>query len=115
MINPWIWYIVNDKMPSFPTLSYREIGVFCLWLLFAVLWGTGMFFGMEWFRKTFCEDINEYMYWWPLLLLVLLGAFVALTVWLLPKGLDRAYRKDREAEARRKEKEKKDSQKPEAV
>lgn len=30
MINPWIWYIVNDKMPSFPTLSCREIGVFCL-------------------------------------------------------------------------------------
>ena len=93
MINPWTWYIVNDKMPDFPILEYREIGVFCIWLLCAFLLAAGMYL---------IARLIGFGMWYMLIFTVSLTAFVLLTVWLLPKALDRAYRKTKEKEMKKK-------------
>ena len=97
MINPWTWYIVNDEMPEFPTLEYREIGVFCIWLLCAFGWAAGMYFT----AKSIGFGSEDFMLWYLLAYAASLTAFVLLTAWLLPKALDRAARKAEEARKRR--------------
>lgn len=98
MINPWIWYIVNDEMPDFPTLNYREIGVVCVWLLCAFLWAAGMYLAAE----LIGFGNENFTLWYMLTFTVSLTAFVLLSVWLLPKALDRAYRKTKEKEKKKK-------------
>lgn len=98
MINPWIWYIINDEMPDSPTLGYREIGVVCVWLLCAFLWAAGMYLA----AKLIGFGNENFTLWFMLIYAVSLTAFVLLSVWLLPKALDRAYRKAKEKELKKK-------------
>lgn len=100
MINPWIWYIVNGEMPDSPTLEYREIGVVCVWLLCAFLWAAGMYLAAE----LIGFGNENFTLWFMLTFTASLTAFVLLSVWLLPKALDRAYRKAKEKELKKKKK-----------
>ena len=83
-------------MPDSPTLE--EIGVVCVWLLCAFLWAAGMYLAA---RLIGFENEN-FTLWFMLTFTVSLTAFVLLSVWLLPKALDRAYRKAKEKEKKKK-------------
>ena len=83
-INPWTWYILNDKIPSIYPISFKSILVIFVWFLMFLGWG----FGMMWITENVIGFRNENFH--ALFMLTFfssLGAFVTLTIWLLPKAL----------------------------
>ena len=76
MINPWIWYIINDEMPEidFNDFPLKELLV---WLLVAVVWSAGFYCTMK-YVVGFSN--KNFLVWFLPIYFVYLAIFIFLTV-----------------------------------
>ena len=79
-INPWIYYIVNDEMPEFDP-SDGDMFVFLAFLLISMVWAFGTYFVLK--QIPICS-IYKYLFYAADIIV-----YIALTIWLLPKALDK--------------------------
>lgn len=84
MVNPWIWHIMNDKMPYIYPVSGMVLLIVGAWILFLVAFEVGLYC----FGKHIIGFENEhFMEYYLSVFTVTNFLFIGMSVWLLPKAL----------------------------
>ena len=84
MVNPWIWYIVNDEMPSRLSASGRTLTIFGIWFILLILLAVGLLYIAEY---VIGYSNSNFMLYYSFMFFISIGVFIGLSLWLLPKAL----------------------------
>ena len=84
MVNPWIWHIMNGKIPYIYPVSRKVLLIVGAWILFLVAFEVGVYC----FGKHIIGFGNEhFMEYYLSVFTVTNFLFIGISVWLLPKAL----------------------------